>query len=294
MLLSDTRADNWYLKNGRINTGSFYAIVTSPDADAIVAVIPNSKFSNSWFNGNLRRYITPGAVNNYAFPVGDGARAYMLEMDNLVSRPMQGISYIDAGFSATGGGTVTNLSENGKPYKAISNAGTWRLVPDVVPVSGAFDLKLYFNEFSGLSDNRFAILNKTNGTDWSLPAGSILPAAGTPGRTLAGGYARRNNLSSFNQFAIGINGDLAETKPVSLTVYPDPVTNNEFFIRAGNYTIRDFKVLGADGKEVNIAGSLVQKNNVIKVLLPSSLAKGIYSIRLNTSIGIQTARVVVQ
>ena len=36
-----------------------------------------------------------------------------------------------------------------------------------------------------------------------MPSGSTLPDEGSPGRTVAGGYARRNGLTAFSQWGVG-------------------------------------------------------------------------------------------
>jgi hypothetical protein len=58
-----------------------------------------------------------------------------------------------------------------------------------------------------LQDNEFALLERPDGSsnaaDWTVSAGSTLPAEGDAGRTVAGGYARRNGLTAFSQWGIG-------------------------------------------------------------------------------------------
>ncbi|MGC4103203.1 T9SS type A sorting domain-containing protein [Ferruginibacter sp.] len=208
-LAGNTRANTWFLKSGKVTTGAFMAIASAAAAGAVQADAANTNFANSWINGKLRRFITPALVNNYQFPVGDASRVNMAEMDNLTAAPLTGTSYVDISFGPKPGNDVgLNVTENGTAYSSISTGGVWYIVPDAVPASGKYDLKLYFNGFTGLSDNKFAMLRRpdasSNAAEWIVPVGSTLPVVGNPGRLVADGYARRNNISSFSQWGIGI------------------------------------------------------------------------------------------
>ncbi len=101
-----------------------------------------------------------------------------------------------------------------------NTAGVWHLTPDMEPTGGKYDLLLTTSGFSSLMDNQFAILERpdasSNAVDWMVPAGSSLPAAGTGGRTVASGIARRNSLSAFSQFGIGMT---ATPLPVTLVLF---------------------------------------------------------------------------
>ena len=215
---SDVQADKWYLKNGRLNTTTFKAIAINTAQLAVEAEPSNTNFSNSWVNGNLRRFITPAIVNNYTFPVGDAVKVNRAVMDNLVSSPLNNLTYIDVSFGPKPGNDIgLAVTENGQPYISVNAGGVWYLTPDATPTSGTYDLLLYFNGFTTLADNSFAILKRANSSnsaaDWVSPAGSILPANNQPGRILSSGYARRNNLNSFSQFGIG---QLSGALPVTL------------------------------------------------------------------------------
>ena len=139
-------------------------------------------------------------------------------MDNLVSSPLNNLTYIDVSFGPKPGNDIgLAVTENGQPYISVNAGGVWYLTPDATPTSGTYDLLLYFNGFTTLADNSFAILKRANSSnsaaDWVSPAGSILPANNQPGRILSSGYARRNNLNSFSQFGIG---QLSGALPVTL------------------------------------------------------------------------------
>lgn len=216
---SDVNANKWYLINGRINTtSSFKAIALSNTQLAVEADPANTNFTNSWINGNLRRYVSPSTVNNYIFPVGDAVKVNRAELDNLVAIPLNNLVYIDASFGPKPGNDVGLIAtENGQPYVSVNSGGVWYLTPDVLPSAGKYDALLYFNGFTGLVDNSFAILKRpnasSNAAEWVSPPGSTLPANNQPGMILSSGYARRNNISSFSQFGIG---QLATALPVTL------------------------------------------------------------------------------
>lgn len=218
-LNNNVSAGKWYLINGVIATGTNKAIANNSAQLAVEAGPSNPGFSNSWINGNLRRYINPAVVNTYIFPLGNNTQSNKVQLDNLNADPLTGITYLDASFGpkpGTDAGLI--VSENGTPYTLVNNGGAWFFTPDAVPASGKFDLSLYFNGFTGLSDNTFGILQRpvtsSNAAEWFVPAGSSLPSNGLPGRTVADGYAKRNRISSFSQFAIGV---ASSALPITLT-----------------------------------------------------------------------------
>jgi hypothetical protein len=217
-LASNISANKWYLIAGAITTGPFRAIALSNAQLAVEADATNTNFTNSWFNGNLRRYVNPAGVANYLFPVGNASRVNIAEMDDLTATPLAGIAYIDASFGARPGSDAgLAVSENGTSYVSINSGGVWYLTPDATPSSGRYDLKLFFNGFTGLMDNRFAILVRpqasSNAADWQVPPGSVLPPNGSAGRMVADGFARRNDIGNFGQFGIG---ELFAALPVTL------------------------------------------------------------------------------
>ena len=206
-LFSNIKANTWYLKSGAVATGLFFAEATSAAANAIQADITNTNYTNSWINGSLRRYITPSTVDNYIFPVGNASNVYIAEMDNLLANPLTGVSNVAASFGPKPGNDVgLNAAELGTTYSAMNSGGVWYLSPDLNPTGGVYDLKLYFNNFTGLNDNRFGILRRPDASsvasEWIVPVGSVLPNAGSMGRIVSGGYARRNNISTFSQYGI--------------------------------------------------------------------------------------------
>lgn len=218
-LASDITANTWRLTNGAVTTGAFRAIALNTTALAVEAGPGNTNFVNSWVNGNLRRHINPAAVNNYRFPLGNGTRVNIAEMDNLQASPLTNVTYIDA-FFASKVGTDAGLvvTESGSTYIGIHNDGIWHLIPNANPAGGTYNLKLYFNGFTGLQDNRYTILRRpegsSSGADWSVPAGSSVNPNGGVGRMVADGFAQRNNMSTFSEFGLGL---LTAPLPVTLT-----------------------------------------------------------------------------
>lgn len=291
-LQSDVSATNWRLNNGVVNTHAYRAIATASDNDAISAGTNNERFSNSWINGNLRRYINTNTVEQYAFPVGDDRRVKLCLLNQPANDPLAGVQYIDAAFSRPQDTRLSaGISENGLQYSDLSRWGSWTLAPDASPRSGKFDLSVSLADFSGLNDNRFGLLNNANGA-WAVPAGSSLPPDGSDGRTMMGGFARRNQLSGFGTYAIGIMAPVAVNSAVAVKVFPDPVTNNEFFVTLTNCELKGLRLFSTDGSEVPVSNVLM-KNGQVKVSLPASFAKGTYTVQLLTDKGLRTAKVVV-
>jgi len=206
---TDITANQWYLIKGRVSTGPFKAIVLSTSDTAVQADASNPNFSGSWFDGTLRRNFDGHSATSFSFPVGDPQKADPAVMENLQAAPLNNISYIDASFGpkpGTDAGLI--LGENGTPFTMVNDGGVWYLTPDNEPTQGNYDLVLYLNGFAGLQDNSFAILRRPDSskaaTDWEVPENSSLPPNMSSGRTIADGFARRNNISSFSQYGIGM------------------------------------------------------------------------------------------
>jgi hypothetical protein len=220
-LTTNITANKWYLVSGIINTGTRTAIVSGTNQLSIEADPANPNFSKSWFNGNLRRSISPATTNTYQFPVGNSTRVNIARLDNLMTAPLNNVTSIDASFGPKPGNDAGLLvNDLGTPYTIVNNGGVWHITPDVEPTTGKYDLVLNFNGFTGLADNSFGIIsrlnNSSNAADWKIPTGSVLPQAGLPGRIVSAGFARRNNLSGFSQFGIAM---ALGALPVTLTEF---------------------------------------------------------------------------
>lgn len=218
-LASTIVSNKWYLIKGIIHTGSFMAVASEVTQLAVEADAGNAGFINGWFDGKLRRYVSPATVNNYLFPVGNTTLPHVAELGNLTANALNNVTYIDASFAPKAGTDAgLMLTEQGSAYISIHNGGIWHLTPNAAPSAGKYNLTLYLNGFASLADNQFTILRRpegsVNGADWSVPAGSMVNANGGAGRLAAHGYAIRNNLGGFSEFGIGL---LATTLPVKLT-----------------------------------------------------------------------------
>lgn len=216
-LQSNIQSQNWLLHSGIVHTNTFMGVALSNAGLAVQATSANTDFTQSWFNGTLRRHIQPSTVNSYVFPVGNATQVNRAEIDNLIINPINA-SYIDASFGPKPGTDAgLFLAGDGLLYTTVVNGGVWHLQPNVGSISGQFDLRLYFNGFPGLIDNLFGILQRpipsSNGADWIIPTGSNIPAVNQPGRMLTNGFARRNRVSILGQFGIATG-----------TIVPLPIT----------------------------------------------------------------------
>lgn len=205
---SDVSAGTWLLKGGVVTTNGLKLIATSTAATAFQADPSNLKYTVSWVDGMVRRYIAPASVDSYDFPIGSGGQNNLVTLANLMANPLTGIQYLDVSFGAKpGNDNGLIVTEDGHPYIAVNTAGVWHLSPDTEPAGGKFDLLCYLGGFTGLQDNEFALLERPDGSSnaaqWVVPAGSTLPDEGAAGRTVAGGYARRNGLTAFSQWGVG-------------------------------------------------------------------------------------------
>ena len=202
-------AGSWLLKSGVVTTNGFKAVATSTMMTAIQPDPANPSYSVSYIDGTFSRYISPSTVDSYDFPVGNGGQTNLVRLANLTANPLTGTQWLDVYFGpkpGTDAGLI--VTEGGTPYTSVNGAGVWHITPDAEPTGGQYDLLLYLDGFSGLADNEFALLERpdisSNAADWMVPSGSSLPAEGAAGRTVASGYARRNGLSAFSQFGIGM------------------------------------------------------------------------------------------
>ena len=192
------------LIKGKINTSNYVVALINSSATSLENDVTNSGYSNSWINGNFRRSVATN-INAYDFPVGNAGRSNLLKFFN---NNITGTSHLTSSFIPKQGTDAgLNVTENGNVYTAVNNGGVWKLIPDVAPTGGNYALHLYFNGFTGLSDNRFGILRRpdasTDAADWMVPAGSLLEPINGPGRKVGDGFSRRYNISTFSQFGIG-------------------------------------------------------------------------------------------
>jgi hypothetical protein len=79
----------------------------------------------------------------------------------------------------------------------------------------------------------------------------------------------------------------------SFTVFPNPVTNNEFFVQHDGTKVNWLKLFSIDGRQVN-CDILDLGPGQIRVRVQSVLAKGAYVVQAGTDKGIKTTKILVQ
>jgi hypothetical protein len=193
-----------HLIKGKINTGNYVVALINSAAASLENDVTNTGYVNSWINGNFKRAITTNTTN-YDFPVGNSDRSNLLQ---FINNNIAGPSNLTASFGPKPGTDAgLNVTENGNVYTAVNNGGVWKLVPNAAATGGNYALHLYFNGFTGLSDNNFGILRRpdasSNAADWIVPTGSLLEPVNGTGRKVSDGFARRFNISDFSQVGIG-------------------------------------------------------------------------------------------
>jgi subtilisin-like proprotein convertase family protein len=196
------------LTQGIINTNSHRVNILNPIATAL-----STGNANAYVFGQLRRAIQTNA-STYSLPVGT-ATEYRLAQ--VLNNHLEGISYIDAefitSFNNSGSLDPEKAHDFGTLYSSIAPEGIWRITPNEQPNLGSYSVRLWFNggghnAFANIIDNQFGVLRRPDGSssafDWTgEPGGGMLSPEFTPGRTLASGYAARNEVSSFSEFSIG-------------------------------------------------------------------------------------------
>jgi hypothetical protein len=203
------------LIKGKINTANYIVALINSVAPSLENDATNTGYANSWINGNFSRAVATN-TSNYDFPVGNSDRSNLLQ---FINNNIAGPSNLTASFGAKPGTDAgLNVTENGNVYTAVNNGGVWKLVPNTAATGGNYALHLYFNGFTGLSDNGFGILRRpdasTNAADWIVPTESLLEPINGTGRKVSDGFARRYNLSDFSQLGIG---EFTSTTPCEIS-----------------------------------------------------------------------------
>lgn len=216
------------LSSGIVNTGANKVNVANTSAGAIISSGGNTNYTVSWINGNLRRQFTSGSSGTFDFPVGNSSRGNLAQIN---SNALTGISYFDSYFQPIATGGANNNAnmyawETGLPgtpyhtfYTGMNAGGTWVIEPNVQPTGGNYDVHLYFNGFTGLTDNKFGVLKRPLGSvtyaDFLASGGTINVGNGL-GRLISDGYALRMGLTSFSEFGVGQSGI---GLPIELTTF---------------------------------------------------------------------------
>ncbi|MEJ7740285.1 MAG: T9SS type A sorting domain-containing protein [Chitinophagaceae bacterium] len=211
------------LQLGVINTGAGSSVnVVSQSADAITAHASNMAYSKSYINGVLKRSIAANQLT-YDFPVGNSGDVHLLSFMNHL---LTGVNSLTASFGAKQGTDLGIKEANVSSFRSVNPNGVWFLKPEGTANGGTYGLRLSLQGFTGLVDNGFGILarplNSSKGEDWIIPTGSLLPQAGTSGRTITSGFSQLDNINSFDlsQFGIGMSS-LAASLP-DIRVFPNP------------------------------------------------------------------------
>jgi len=225
VLLNDnlTAANALTLTDGIITTSALYRVIMSSTTAASLTAFS----TNSFINGNLRRYIGTN-TNTYTFPIGDGTANTDYYRADIINYNLAGITYIDSRFKPLAGHNdgemnVADTWEFGSlTYNTINTEGIWELEPFAQPSSGSYAVRLYTANMSGLTDNDFGPLKRDvgsmSGADWSTGGGTLNPNDGD-GRTVASGYMKRNGLTTFSEFGGGGGGSSGGGLPIELVSF---------------------------------------------------------------------------
>lgn len=198
-----------------------------------------------WISGNLKRRCATGY--RYEFPVGrtdvsvyssDYIKYRHISVENTsISSTSNILVYFNASFTPDiCSGTLTNAFDNGVQYTQLHPEGWWKVDPESDPASCNYKVYAYIYGFSSpaLVNNRFGLLKRqdagTTCDQWTNGGGTLNPL-GTSGRIHEGspleiGFAQRNGLTSYSEFAIGMtNADIPDPcTPPTITSQPSPQT----------------------------------------------------------------------
>ncbi|OFY74062.1 MAG: hypothetical protein A2265_02730, partial [Bacteroidetes bacterium RIFOXYA12_FULL_33_9] len=197
------------LTDGIITTNSNNVIVSNTGYLSI-----SGYSSNSFINGNLRRYIATN-TNTYAFPVGVGVSSSNYNRLDFVNNNITGVSYLTASvntISETGNNIDLRLNTTQNSlnfYNAKSEIANWTLTANASKTGGDFGIHLYTSNISNLTDNEFFVISRSSSSsdyaDWaSNESTTTIPTDNSVGRTVASGYAKRSGIDSFESFTIGL------------------------------------------------------------------------------------------
>ena len=274
-----TIANELKLTNGKLTTGANKILVTSTAPAAVVSGAGNTNYTASWVIGNIRRSYT-GTNGTYDFPVGNVAHGNLAQ---IITTGLTGPSYFDSYFRVLANGNAGQLVavENGvtstppwawyTAYTNINSGGCWVIEPNSQPSAGTYNVKLYHNGFTGLTDNMFAPLKRPIGSlSWANfgAQGGTINVGGGLGRMIADGYALRMGLTSFSEFGIGMSGIGLPVELTSFTgvnVGNDNILswstssemNSDHFELEHSLDAKDFTNLG----NVSAAGTSVDKRD---------------------------------
>lgn len=190
--------------------------------------------------GTFRRTIASN-TNTYAFPVGVGTtKTTNRRLLEYLNNNAAGITYLDCSVSNTFKGSGANTDANLDPLKAkhflqlfnyVNSEAEWKLTPNSALSGGSYGVRLYLQNFSGLTDNNFSVLKRPDNSvsfyDFnSFYINTAMPLLGEAGRIFGGGngYAQKTGFTSFSRFAIG---SAATPLPVTLLDFSANCTEDQ-------------------------------------------------------------------
>lgn len=199
--------------NGIVVTGSnlFHLTNTAADATSFPVVVGH-------VYGTLRRSIAAN-TNVYSFPVGVGTtlnthRRQLEFMNNNIA----GVSYLDCSVSNTFKGSGANIDAMLDPVKAkhnltlftaVSPEAEWKLTPNATPSSGNYGVRLYLQNYSGLTDNNFTVLKRPDNSITFFDFNAFYLSTAIPTQNAAGriysagaGYAQKTGFTTFSRFVV--------------------------------------------------------------------------------------------
>jgi hypothetical protein len=186
----------------------------------------NALFRRGWINGTFCRH-TQVDTGLFDFPVGDSTNSHLGRLHLAGLTPT---GRICAAFRERLGSDSGFVAEEFDiPYNTLAGSSVWKISPEKQPDTGSYHLELYFHDnsdFSLLSDRQFSIVRRHdtsyNAADWQIPPGSRWPVDG-PGILYKEGYARRENLSGFSQFAVASSAGVLPMQLLGFRVEPLPL-----------------------------------------------------------------------
>ncbi len=191
--------------NARIDAQNFVLHIDNDDANAVAGGNTNGYL----YGGGLRRNVID--QESYPFPVGSslpqGYQNVILFFDNT-----GGVNQIDASFSSSLPPSVS-VDDGGNTYTELLDNGVWNITP-VGPGSfaGQYDITLAGRVYSNFR-NPCACIKSVGGV-WTgvSPSGVSLPCSESGGVV----SVTRNDITSFSEFGIGVNGTPSAPLPITL------------------------------------------------------------------------------
>ncbi|MBN2778235.1 MAG: T9SS type A sorting domain-containing protein [Bacteroidales bacterium] len=212
-----------------LGDGTSVVIIQNDDSDAVTG-----NFDQSWVYApnsphHFERFMDDVSNEDYYFPLGGTDKPNIAILNNR--ELPDGLFYIDAYFiespAAVNTNFPSNLTEGDIMYTQVSDYGIWGLKPNG-SFDGFYDLDLNIENFglTSANDNLYCILKRpigsVDGSTWSIPTGSTFSA-----QVVSGGYAVREDISTFSEFGIGLG---FSTLPVELLDFKAKCSNSEVVI----------------------------------------------------------------